>query len=187
MLNALLARSKVLRDIWLGKWSSACYEKRELGAYVSSSHSQVYIHPGLVRLKSMTCNPQSSQEKRWMIWILTVIVSVASTEGWRQGDCRAEDKAPCIFGSASSEVALAWAHPAGLRWRWQAWKASPHTAEFTGRKWQFVPAHQLLSERQHFLLISNSTRHSLSLQPKQKEMPATPGGRGGRGIPEPQN
>lgn len=147
MLNALLAGSKVLRDIWLGKWDSACCEERALGACMSFSHSQVCIHPGRVRLKSITYNPQRGQEKRSMIWISTVIVLVACTEaggramqGWGPGPLHLS---LCILRGCT----LSWACPAGLGWGWQAWKASPHTGVFAGRKWQFVLAHQLLSEK----------------------------------------
>lgn len=62
--------------------------------------------------------------------------------------------------SASSAAALGLGPPPRAKMAGAACTASSRLRGFTGRKWPLALAHQLSSEKQHFL-ISNSTRHSV--------------------------
>lgn len=70
MLNALLAPSKVLRDIWLGKWDPACYQESELRAHIPphALKSTVTQDRSISKALPGSLHQQSSPRKLPTIW-----------------------------------------------------------------------------------------------------------------------
>lgn len=128
MLDALSAASEVLRDIWLGKWDAACSRKRELQRSLSS-HTLSSALPSAGTSASQKRDFSSTpSQSSWETWVVMLDSPSQRAGGGRQAGQRAQ--VPATFCR-------------------QAWMASSPTGVFTGRKWHFVLAHRLLSEKRH--------------------------------------
>lgn len=93
MLSALSAGSEVLKDIWLGKWDSACYQKRELQALTFFSHTLRSAFSQDQRIsENMTCMStprQSRQEKLPVVWTSATMLVWHHRE-LGEGGCRSQ-------------------------------------------------------------------------------------------------
>lgn len=110
-----------------------------------------------------------------MIWILTLIVLFTAQKAGSRATARLRTRFLTRFALCLLQLHFVLGPPC------RAWTASSRTGVFTGRKWQFVLAHQLLSEKRHFL-ISNSVADIPCLSSQNRvKCPPRLGGRGEEG------